>query len=160
MSRTNKQILGVVAGALVLCVVGAVLAVVVLGPLWVKRSAAQAGPGSGSEGEVFAVTPVPTLTLNPDAGTPGQAVVVMGGGFGPGTTVALRLGVPNAGLSKQDLAIAIAGTDGGFEIEVAVPSKWPGRQAPVVERELVIAAVDDTRGQTLAVASFTNTQGR
>jgi hypothetical protein len=98
----------------------------------------------------------PTLALNPGIGTPGQTIQVTGGTFVPGTRVALRLGVPNAGLSKENLATAVADADGAFGTELMLPTEWTGTQTPIVERELVIAAVDEVRGQTLAVAQVTN----
>lgn len=102
----------------------------------------------------------PTIALNPAAGSPGQAIQVTGSGFAPGASVALRLGVPNAGLSKQNLATAVADAQGAFEAELALPAVWPGAQMLIVERELVIAAVDEVQSYTLAVAPFTNTTGQ
>jgi hypothetical protein len=99
---------------------------------------------------------VPTLTLSPDTGAPGQMIRVTGASFAPEASVALRLGVPNAGLGKENLATAVANAEGAFEVELTLPTEWPGAQTPIVERELVIAAVDEAWGQTLAVARFTN----
>jgi hypothetical protein len=99
---------------------------------------------------------VPTLTLSPDIGTPGQTIRVTGARFAPETSIALRLGVPNAGLSKQNLAAVATNTNGAFETELTLPTEWPGTQTPIVERELAIAAVDEVRGQTMAIAQFTN----
>jgi len=102
---------------------------------------------------------VPTLTLSPDTGALGQTIRVTGGGFARETSVALRLGVPNVGLSKENLATAVADAHGAFEVELTLPTEWPGTQTPIVERELVIAAVDEAKGQTLASAQFTNEKG-
>jgi hypothetical protein len=99
---------------------------------------------------------VPTLTLSPDTSTLGQTIRVTGESFAPETSVALRLGVPNAGLSNHNLATAVANADGAFETELTLPTEWPGTQTPIVERELVVAAVDEAQGQTLAFAQFTN----
>ena len=99
---------------------------------------------------------VPTLTLSPDTSTLGQTIRVAGASFAPETSVALRLGVPNAGLGKENLATAVADAHGAFEVELTLPTEWPGAQTPIIERELVIAAVDEVRGQTLAFAQFTN----
>jgi len=98
----------------------------------------------------------PTLTLSPDTSTLGQTIRVTGASFALDTSVALRLGVPNAGLSKETLVTAIADANGAFEVKLTLPTEWPGAQTPIVERELVIAAVDETLGQTLVVAQFTN----
>jgi putative hemolysin len=100
----------------------------------------------------------PELILAPNAQVPapGQPIQVTGAGFVPGMTVALRLGVPNAGLGKLNLATAVADAGGTFEVELVLPTVWPGTQNPITERELVIAAVDETRSQTVAVAPFTN----
>jgi putative hemolysin len=111
----------------------------------------ECGP-AGQAGETL----MPTLALNPDTGSPGQAIQVNGTGFAPGASIALRLGVPNAGLSKVNLATAIADASGAFEATLALPTEWPGAQTPIVERELVIAAVDETKSETLAIAPFTN----
>jgi len=99
---------------------------------------------------------IPTLTLSPDTGALGQTIRVTGAGFPPEASVALRLGVPNAGLSRENLATVVANADGAFEVELTLPTEWPGAQTPIVERELVIAAVDETLGQTLVVARFFN----
>ena len=107
-------------------------------------------------GEVSIEVSVPTLTLSPDTGTPGQPIRVNGARFARETSVVLRLGVPNAGLSKENLATIVVDAHGAFEVELTLPVEWPGAQTPIVERELVIAAVDEVRGQTLAVAEFTN----
>jgi hypothetical protein len=111
-------------------------------------------------GEASMEIVVPTLTLRPYTSTLGQTIRVTGASFAPEIRVALRLGVPNAGLSKESLATAIADADGAFETELTLPTEWPGAQTPIVERELVIAAVDEARGQTLAVAQFTNAKGQ
>jgi hypothetical protein len=109
----------------------------------------------GSGGASMEIS-VPTLTLSPDTSTLGQTIRVTGASFAPETSVALRLGVPNAGLSNHNLATAVANADGAFETELTLPTEWPGTQTPIVERELVIAAVDEARGQTLAIAQFIN----
>jgi len=49
-----------------------------------------------------------------------------------------------------------ADTNDAFETELTLPVEWPGTQTPIVERELVIAAVDEAKSQTLAVAQVTN----
>ena len=103
---------------------------------------------------------IPTLTLSPDTSTLGQTIRVTGASYAPETSIALRLGVPNAGLSKENLVTAIADAHGAFEVELTLPTEWPGAQMPIVERELVIAAVDEAGGQTLAVAQFTNAKGQ
>ncbi len=100
--------------------------------------------------------PGPVLVLKPEAAAPGQPVTVNGSGFAPGASVALRLGAPNAGLGKRNLATVVADGDGAFELTLALPTEWSGTRQPIVERELIIAAVDETRGQTLAVAFLLN----
>lgn len=114
----------------------------------------------GDSGETSMEVVVPTLTLSPDTSTLGQTIRVTGASYAPETSIALRLGVPNAGLSKENLVTAIADAHGAFEVELTLPTEWPGAQMPIVERELVIAAVDEAGGQTLAVAQFTNAKGQ
>jgi putative hemolysin len=97
-----------------------------------------------------------TLALDTEAASPGRSITVTGTGFEPDTSVALRLGARNSGLGKQDLATIVADERGAFEVVLTLPVVWPGTQQLIVEPELVIAAVDETRGQTLAVASFLN----
>jgi hypothetical protein len=111
-------------------------------------------------GEASMEIVVPTLTLRPYTGAPGQTIRVIGASFAPETSVVLRLGVPNAGLSKENLATSAADAHGVFEVELTLPTEWPGAQTPIVERELVIAAVDEAGGQTLAVVQFTNAKGQ
>jgi putative hemolysin len=100
--------------------------------------------------------PGPVLELKPEAAAPGQPITVNGSGFGPSASIALRLGAPNAGLGKRNLATVVADGDGAFELTLTLPTEWPGTRQPIVERELIIAAVDETRGQTLALASLLN----
>jgi len=99
----------------------------------------------------------PMLALNPEVASPGQPITVNGSGFAPETSIALRLGAPNTGLGNRNLVTVVADGRGAFELELTLPDAWPGTRQPIVERELVIAAVDEARGQTLAVASFVNT---
>jgi hypothetical protein len=70
--------------------------------------------------------------------------------------MALRLGVPNAGLGKVDLATVVADGDGRFAATVTLPETWPGTDDPVVERDLVLAVVDLVRAETLTVAPLRN----
>jgi putative hemolysin len=98
----------------------------------------------------------PILTLAPYAAFPGQEIAVTGTGFVPEISIALRLGAPNAGLSNQNLATIVTDDQGSFEISLTLPTAWPGAQQAIMERELVIAAVDETRNQTLAIAPFIN----
>jgi putative hemolysin len=112
----------------------------------------ECGP-TGDSGVALA----PMLALNPDAVSPGEPIAVTGSGFAPQTSIALRLGAPNTGLSNQNLVTVVADGNGAFEVELTLPSTWPGTQQSIVERELAIAAVDEVRGQTLAVAPLVNT---
>jgi putative hemolysin len=100
----------------------------------------------------------PELNLAPASAvfSPGQPIKVIGTGFAPGTSIVLRLGVPNAGLGKLNLDTAVADARGTFEVELVLPTVWPGTQNPITERELIIAAVDEIRSHTLAVARFAN----
>jgi hypothetical protein len=111
----------------------------------------ECGPTGNSAAELG-----PMLTLNPEAASPGLPIVVTGTGFAPETSVALRLGAPNTGLSNRNLVTVVADGHGAFEAKLTLPSDWPGTQQPIVERELVIAAVDQVRGQTLTVVPFVN----
>jgi hypothetical protein len=70
------------------------------------------------------------------------------------------LGVAETGLSDINLVEIEADTQGVFQAELAIPLTWPGSDAPVVEQELLIAAVDQVQGQTLATAPFFNAAGR
>jgi putative hemolysin len=97
-----------------------------------------------------------TLALNAKAASPGRSITVTGIGFEPDTSVALRLGARNSGLGKQNLATIVADERGAFEAVLTLPVVWPGTQQLIIEPELVIAAVDETLGQTLAVVSFLN----
>jgi putative hemolysin len=111
----------------------------------------ECGPSGNSGTELE-----PALALNPETASPGQTITLKGSGFARETSVVLRLGAPSTGLGKHNLATVVADGRGTFEAELTLPNDWPGTQQPIVERELIIAAVDETRGQTLAVASFVN----
>ena len=180
MSHKRRVVLRVIEALLAVCALSVLITYLVLYPARAAGPGPQRGagvePGSGAalpntataycDGVVFRCVCDPagtsmeasmaTLALNPDRGAPGQAIGVAGRGFASGTSLALRLGVPNAGLSKENLAVAIADAQGQFAVELVLPGEWPGAGTPIVERELVIAAVDETMGQALAFASFTN----
>lgn len=99
----------------------------------------------------------PVLSLKPSTGAPGQPVEVTGQGFDPGAQIALRLGVSDAGLNDVNLVQVQTDERGGFKVSLAIPTAWSGFDTPVVEQDLVIGAVDETIGQTLATAPFFNT---
>jgi hypothetical protein len=101
-------------------------------------------------------TAQPGIALKPDIGAPGQQVVVMGHSFPASTQIALRLGIPGAGLSDSNLVTVKADDYGAFEVVLTIPTDWPGSGTPIVEQDLVIAAVDEAVGQTLATASLLN----
>lgn len=98
----------------------------------------------------------PHLSIMPESGQPGDTILLTGTDFIPGIQVAVRFGVPQLGLNDDPLAHATAGDDGTFEIEITLPTTWPGTDAPVIEETLLIAAVDEQVGQTLAAAIFVN----
>jgi putative hemolysin len=100
--------------------------------------------------------PTPNLSLHPELLSPGQTFQAIGSGFEPEASIALRLGAPNAGLGRLNLATAIVDASGDFGVELTLPAEWPGTSSPVIERDLIIAAVDETRGQTLAAAPLVN----
>jgi hypothetical protein len=101
----------------------------------------------------------PQLQLRPVNGAPGQQVTVIGEHFPPQAQVGLRLGVADTGLSDINLVEIEADMQGVFHAELAIPLTWPGSDAPVVEQELLIAAVDEEKHQTLVTAPFFNVAG-
>jgi hypothetical protein len=102
----------------------------------------------------------PQLTIQPGNGAPGQQVTVTGQRFHPHANLGLRLGVADTRPSEINLVEVKVDTQGAFQAEMAIPLTWPGSDAPVVERELLITAVDEEKDQMLATASFFNTAGR
>ena len=178
MVNRGRAVLGVVVGLLASCALGVLITYAVLRPVRASGPGERAILGPDPVGEADLATEafafcggnlfhctcgsggahmevsIATLTLTPDRGTLGQTIEVTGGGFVPQTRIALRLGVPNAGLSRQDLATAIADVQGAIAVDLTLPNEWPGADSPITERELVIAAVDDEQGQTLASARF------
>ena len=102
----------------------------------------------------------PQLQLRPGNGAPGEQVTVIGQHFPPHARVGLRLGVTDTGLGSTNLVKLEADAHGVFEGELAIPLTWPGSDAPVIEQELLIAAVDEEKDQTLATAPFFNVAGR
>jgi hypothetical protein len=101
----------------------------------------------------------PDLSLKPANGAPGQQIMVVGHDFPAGARIALRLGVPNTGLSGASLVEVQADDLGTFELALTIPTAWPGSGVPIIEQELVIAAVDESIGQALATAPFSNLEG-
>jgi len=99
-----------------------------------------------------------TLSLDPARGVPGQPIQVSGQGFPGGASIALRLGVPDAGLDEENLAVVTVEDQGTFAVALTVPDVWPGSGIPVTEQELVIAAIDLEMEQTLAIAIFLSSQ--
>lgn len=109
----------------------------------------ECGPaGATAQGAELIIAPSPVVLQ------PGQPVKVTGAGYEPGATIALRLGVRDAGLSDENLVTVTVDARGMFQVEMVLPTEWPGTQNRIVERELVIAAVDETRGQTVGIAPF------
>jgi len=102
----------------------------------------------------------PMLSLKPGNAGPGQQIEVVGYYFRAGAQIALRLGVPNAGLGDDNLMEVQADEHGTFEVALTLPATWPGSGAPITEQDLVIVAVDEGRDQALATASFFNTKSR
>ena len=100
-----------------------------------------------------------TLTLDLDQGAPGTIVTVTGSGFTPGTTVNLRLGVPQTGLNDESLGTVVVDAEGHFLGAVAIPAVWPGTSDAVVEQDLIIGAVNED-DLILATASFSNMAGQ
>ncbi len=80
----------------------------------------------------------------------------MGHGFAPGTELAVRLGLPEGGLSGQDLESATVGPNGEFQALITIPKTWPDTNEPILDSTLIIALVDTASGETAATASFTN----
>jgi hypothetical protein len=164
VSQRTRVVWRVAAGLLALCATGLLVTYAVLRPVRATGPAARGTATPDTESAGAKLGPAeespersrPTLILDPSAGSPGQTIQVTGGGFAPGVSVALRLGVPNAGLSKANLITAIADAHGAFEAQLTMPTEWPGTQNPIIEHELVIAAVDEAQSQTLAIAPFTN----
>jgi hypothetical protein len=180
VSRNRKVVLAVVMGLLMFRVIGTLVTYAVQRPrrtpgLPVQRSIVSELGGEatlpnrasafcqgalyqcvcGPGGATMKIS-VAKLVLSRETSSPGQTIAVTGVDFAPGTSVALCLGVPNAGLSKQNLAVVVADAHGAFEVALTLPTEWPGAQRPIVERDLVIAAVDEALGQTLAVAQLIN----
>jgi putative hemolysin len=110
----------------------------------------ECGPASGKAS-------VPSLSLSAETLAPGQTVEATGTGFAPGTEVSVRLGAPKAGLGKENLAEVVVDEGGRFQVAVTLPGTWPGTQIPIVDYELVVAAVDESGATTLAVAPLLNT---
>jgi hypothetical protein len=98
----------------------------------------------------------PRLVLSPDTGQPGEWISVTGHDFPPDTRLALRLGVPQVGLDEINLTITTSGSDGQFVVRLRFPNVWPSTNSPVIEETLLIAAVDESVGQTLASTTFLN----
>lgn len=96
------------------------------------------------------------LEINPPDGAPGQEVRLMGHGFAPGTELAVRLGLPEGGLSGQDLESATVDPNGEFQALITIPKTWPDTNEPILDSTLIIALVDTASGETAATASFTN----
>jgi Tol biopolymer transport system component len=101
----------------------------------------------------------PALLLLPAQGVPGQEIQVTGQGFPANTQVALRMSLPEAGLTPFDLIEAESDEAGEFDVRLTIPTEWPGSGAPVTRADLIIAAVDEETGQTLTTAMFLNTAG-
>ncbi len=118
-------------------------------------AAVEEGAGTLATATFLNMAALPVLAVNPSAGVAGQRVEVRGLGFEPGAVIGLRLGVPLTGLSDQDLLQVVADERGAFAVTLTIPTEWPGSDAPVIEPELVIAAVDQTNG-TLATTIYTN----
>lgn len=102
---------------------------------------------------------LPILTLDPDRGAPGILVGVTGSDFEPDTAIDLYLGVPQTGLNDVSLATAVSDGEGRFLTTVTIPAEWPGTSDVIVERDLVIGAVDEI-GRILATAPFVNVVGQ
>jgi len=96
------------------------------------------------------------LEINPPDGAPGQEVQLMGHGFEPGAELGVRLGLPEGGLSGQELASAVVNPDGEFQAIITIPKTWPGTNEAILDSTLIIALVDTSRDETVATASFTN----
>lgn len=141
MNRVIRIVLFLLGGLLLAGLIAVVVFVLVLAPV---RSS-EADPA-----------PVPSLSLSAEALAPGQTVEAAGTGFEPGTAVSLRLGAPKAGLGKENLAEVLVDETGRFQIAVTLPATWPGTQTPIVEYDLVLAAVDQVGSVTLAVAPLVN----
>ena len=77
----------------------------------------ECGPTGNSAAAV-----APMLALNPEAASPGQPITVTGSGFAPETSIALRLGAPNAGLSNRNLVTVVADGRGAFETGLTLPN--------------------------------------
>jgi hypothetical protein len=130
VSQRTRVVWRVATGLLALCAIGLLVTYAALGPVRATGPAPRRTATPDTESAVATPGPTgksaeesrPTLILNSDAGSPGQTIRVTGGGFAPGASIALRLGVPNAGLSKANLATAVADAHGAFELKLTVPT--------------------------------------
>jgi hypothetical protein len=101
MSSPTRLVLRIAIVLLVLCTVGLLVLYAILRPVRAIGPASRrtATPTPGPAAELTGESR-PTFLLNPDAGSPGQTIQVSGRGFAPGASIALHLGVPNAGLRR------------------------------------------------------------
>jgi uncharacterized protein YgiM (DUF1202 family) len=98
----------------------------------------------------------PSLLISPADVSVGQSVELIGQGFAPNASVAIRLGVPNTGLSGEDVLILSADGQGSFNASLTLPTLWPGTDAAIVETDLIVAVVDMAVNQTIATANLHN----
>ncbi len=98
----------------------------------------------------------PSLLISPAAASVGQSVELIGQGFAPNVSVAIRLGVPKTGLSGEDLLTLSADAQGSFNTDLTLPTLWPGTDAAIVEPDVIVAAVDTAVNQTIATANLRN----
>lgn len=98
----------------------------------------------------------PTLRIYPASGQPGDTVQIVGSDFEPSSTLVLQIGVPQSGLNEHHLIEVTVNTAGEFEVEIEIPVYWPNTDIPIIEGTLIIGAVDEQVGQTLATDTFDN----
>ena len=108
-------------------------------------------PGQSVTGLSTRSSNEPTFTFMPRRGGPGTVVSITGGNVQPGSTVVVRIGIPEP--IGEPLGSAVVGSDGRWTTTIKIPATEPSGKA-ISTSNMQIVAMDE-KNNVLASMPFT-----